>query len=934
MATVNGTSGNDSLNGTSGNDTLNGLGGNDALAGSGGTDFYDGGTGSDTLDLRATSTGTTVSFASGVMGTFGGGFTGSFVNMERVLSGNGADSLIGGNGNQTLSSRGGNDTLAGGVGVDTLWGGSGVDSFVFRESGTANADSIADFASGSDKFVFDANAMSAIGANGNFAASDARFAANATGTAQDADDRVIYETDTRQVWYDPDGTGASARQLIATLQSGATLVATDIEVANGAGPGVFIVGTEANDSLVGGPRDDIIEGRGGNDTLEGLGGNDNLRGDNGADLMIGGEGNDTLESGSINPNGSGDPDPDTMDGGAGNDEYEVDNAADVLIESGGTDTVVAVEMDWTLASGFENLVLRNFITGGAFTGIGNEANNHMVVNFAGGRLEGLGGDDTLIGGGGAGEPGNVLLGGDGNDSIAGAFDSDTLDGGTGNDTLDGADGNDVLRGFEGADSLRGGAGNDTVWGFWELSEFESDFASDTLDGGVGDDEYNVNDDGDVILADSGGIDTVVAWNADWTLAGGLENLELESLIANGSGNALDNRITGAHEGGVLLGLGGSDTLIARGSENGTRMDGGAGVDTLVGATGMDIYVFSVAPGAANADTVVGFDASEEDRIVLDGAAMPALGASGRFSATDARYAENSAGTAQDSTDRVIYNTSNGELWYDPDGSGASQRLLIAMLDGPPDLAATDIEVVNGTTQPPSGNVINGTSGNDTLTGTAGNDQINGLGGNDLFLAGSTGGADTIDGGAGRDSIEFKDRATSAITVDFTTGSITGGSSGTISFAGIERIVATNFNDSLAGDAAAQTLTGQSGADTIAGAGAADTLWGGAGGDNFLFREMGTANADRISDFASGSDNLWLDDVVFTAIGADGRFGPEDARFKANSGGTATEADDRVIFNTSTGQLYYDADGSGAGAAQIIATVQSGATVAATDIVVF
>jgi hypothetical protein len=41
----------------------------------------------------------------------------------------------------------------------------------------------------------------------------------------------------------------------------------------------------------------------------------------------------------------------------------------------------------------------------------------------------------------------------------------------------------------------------------------------------------------------------------------------------------------------------------------------------------------------------------------------------------------------------------------------------------------------------------------------------------------------------------------------------------------------------------------------------------------------------------------------------------------------------VFFNTSTGSLYYDADGSGAGAAQLIATAQSGATVVATDFVV-
>jgi serralysin len=171
-------------------------------------------------------------------------------------------------------------------------------------------------------------------------------------------------------------------------------------------------------------------------------------------------------------------------------------------------------------------------------------------------------------------------------------------------------------------------------------------------------------------------------------------------------------------------------------------------------------------------------------------------------------------------------------------------------------------------------------------------------------------------------------------VDFAAGTITGGSSGTISFTSIERVLGGNFNDVLNGDAAAQTLTGQGGSDTIWGAGGVDTLWGASGADSFVFREMGTPNADRIADFTSGSDKLHLDDATFTAIGAMGNFASGDGRFAANSSGTAQDAGDRVIFNTSTGALYYDADGSGASAApQLIATVQSGATVAATDIVV-
>jgi len=164
------------------------------------------------------------------------------------------------------------------------------------------------------------------------------------------------------------------------------------------------------------------------------------------------------------------------------------------------------------------------------------------------------------------------------------------------------------------------------------------------------------------------------------------------------------------------------------------------------------------------------------------------------------------------------------------------------------------------------------------------------------------------------------------------GRITG-SGGITSFLGIERVVAGNFNDQLGGNAAAQNLAGQAGADTLWGAGGADTLWGGTGNDAFVFREMGSANADRVSDFASGQDKLQFEDAAFTAIGALGNFATSDARFWASSTGAAHDASDRVLYNTTTGQLYYDADGNGGGAAQLIATLTNSPAIAATDIAV-
>src|SRR5687767_5634490 len=207
-------------------------------------------------------------------------------------------------------------------------------------------------------------------------------------------------------------------------------------------------------------------------------------------------------------------------------------------------------------------------------------------------------------------------------------------------------------------------------------------------------------------------------------------------------------------------------------------------------------------------------------------------------------------------------------------------------------------------------VINGTSGHDTLADTSGNDTINGLAGNDTIKVGS-GGSDVINGGDGRDSLQFM-TATSAVVVDFVAGV-----AGTTSFTNIEKVVSGDFNDRLTGDAAAQNLTARAGSDTLAGAGGVDTLWGGAGDDKFIFREAGTANADTIGDWTSGSDEIELDNAALAALGADGDFVAGDARFWASSTGAAHDANDRVLFNSSTGSLYYDADGNGSGAAQLI-----------------
>jgi Ca2+-binding RTX toxin-like protein len=98
--------------------------------------------------------------------------------------------------------------------------------------------------------------------------------------------------------------------------------------------------------------------------------------------------------------------------------------------------------------------------------------------------------------------------------------------------------------------------------------------------------------------------------------------------------------------------------------------------------------------------------------------------------------------------------------------------------------------------------------------------------------------------------------------------------------------------------------------------------------------LGSANRDIVEDFVTGVDKLHMENGVMTAIGATGNFAAGDARFWAAAGVTSGhDANDRIVYNSTTGDLYYDADGNGAGAAQLVGNLQGHPALAATDIAV-
>jgi Ca2+-binding RTX toxin-like protein len=115
---------------------------------------------------------------------------------------------------------------------------------------------------------------------------------------------------------------------------------------------------------------------------------------------------------------------------------------------------------------------------------------------------------------------------------------------------------------------------------------------------------------------------------------------------------------------------------------------------------------------------------------------------------------------------------------------------------------------------------------------------------------------------------------------------------------------------LRGNALAQTLQGNAGANTLNGLGGSDTISGFGGSDTFVFNSaLGAANVDIITDYAVATDQILLENAIFTGLGA-GVLGA--AAFSSSIDGVATDASDRIMYETDTGFLWFDADGNNAG----------------------
>ncbi|WP_029009048.1 Ig-like domain-containing protein [Azospirillum halopraeferens] len=215
-------------------------------------------------------------------------------------------------------------------------------------------------------------------------------------------------------------------------------------------------------------------------------------------------------------------------------------------------------------------------------------------------------------------------------------------------------------------------------------------------------------------------------------------------------------------------------------------------------------------------------------------------------------------------------------------------------------------------------------GDDTLHGGAGNDYVGSEGGNDVLFGGF--GADTVVGGSGddvlygnqQDDLLFGNRGMDTLFGGQDSDTLFGGQDGDVLYGQLG-------GDVLYGQMGDDTLFGGQGNDVLFGGEGRDVLYGGLGADTFGF-ESTLDGGDVIGDFEAGVDRIAVVGPNFGSIPA-GTL--PAAHFALDNPASANAT---FVFDTRTGVLSFDADGSGAGAAVTIATLNV-RTLSHTDIIV-
>ncbi|MFN0194178.1 MAG: beta strand repeat-containing protein [Aestuariivirga sp.] len=425
-----------------------------------------------------------------------------------------------------------------------------------------------------------------------------------------------------------------------------------------------------------------------------------------------------------------------------------------------------------------------------------------------------------------------------------------------------------------------------------------------------------------------GVKFALATGLDGTAAGDVFTVSgTTDVILRGLGG--DDKLTGGLGNDTLQGGDLNDILVGGGGND--LLDGGLGNDSMTGGAGDDTYIL----GIANDSTVEAVGGGTDlvkasvthalrtnvENLELTGTAN--INGTGNALANDIKGNSGSNILNGLGGDDIMTGLAGNDTYYVDNLGDTMSEAFNAGIDivrsSVDWVLGSDIEKLYllGTAANATGNglsnFIYGNASNNLIDGGASADRSYGGNGNDIYIVDSAGDLIFETSAAGGTADEVRSSVNHTLSTNVEILLLTG---------------AANINGT--GNSAINTVTGNTGNNFIDGKAGNDTLAGGGGNDQFLFTTaIGPTNTDTITDFDVATDTIRLDDLIFAGLSL-GTL--TSAQFVI--GAAAADASDRIIYNSGTGALLFDADGLGGLAAKQFAIVSTGLAMTNTDFFVF